>query len=305
MNEPTVQDSRSLILASRIDHDIIPPVVYPEKPRAGSTSTGKLAALDSNVIHLHRAIHTRLGNELTLLCTSETARSVAYLLRLVTKTASHLSTIKTRRLSCLQHLRGGNFMSATLLILAKAATKSATRLEALTLMLDEWQIMIRMWGLLDTWMEAREIIKTYSEERRTNITSIGFTTAVSLVQTLSMASYHFWESTAWLSNKNVIRWSPEIQDKFLALSARSWAMCTLIEAGRLLVLGLCNRSDGKNTIDSEQSEEWRRDFIQNLAWALLALHWGFGNDLLPDVMANCLGAVPSIGYMKDLWKETA
>ncbi|KAI5468014.1 hypothetical protein BGZ63DRAFT_399541 [Mariannaea sp. PMI_226] len=291
------------------DASTSPPISISKTSKLISIFLRNQANLAKFLARLHRAIHSRGGLDITLLFVAETTRLLGALLELLSKAerlksarivvslAAKLpkSTLKLRALS--------HYSSGASRRFASAASETSTRLQTLVIILEEWQILSRLWGLLDIWMSARET----SEEEEDNSPSCKLDTAFTSMYRLSLASFHICEAIAWLSSKEVLGWSPEAQDKLFKFAAGSWGALTYVEAIRLLVDWHRKRQSGELSEDSEWREQWKKDFLQNLAWAPLAVHWSRLADggWLPEIFVALFGFYPALGYMKDVWQDAA
>ncbi|KAH7120533.1 hypothetical protein EDB81DRAFT_814364 [Dactylonectria macrodidyma] len=248
-----------------------------------------------NVIsHIHRAVESREGHELALLTVGEAARLVAAILGPLGKAASRPS------------IHGSTSFAAKLrparLRLGAVAIGTSARLYSILEVLEEWQLMIRMWGLLDMWMSAKELVQEKLTAKHHTLSDV-FETTISALQTLSMTAFHIFEATACLSIAKVLAWPPHMQGKLMTWAARCWATFTFIEVIRHLF-----QWSQKSKADVDYAEwkgEWKTEFLRNLAWVPYTMHWSMPDGLLPDAFLALSGLYPCVGIMRDIWRETA
>ncbi|KAH7139628.1 hypothetical protein B0J13DRAFT_66289 [Dactylonectria estremocensis] len=249
---------------------------------------------DSAIAHIHRAVGSREGHELALLTVGEAARLVAAILgplgKAASRPSSHASTAFTARLR------------APRLRLGAVASGTSARLYSILEILEEWQLMIRMWGLLDMWMSAKELVQEKLTAKHHTFSDV-FDTTISALQTLSMTAFHIFEATACLSIARVLAWPPHMQGKLMTWAARCWATFTFVEVIRHLSQWL--RKPKGDEDYAEWKGQWRTEFLRNLAWVPYTLHWSMPDGLLPDVFLALSGLYPCVGIMRDIWKEAA
>lgn len=269
-----------------------------------------IARLDAFISHLHRALKTRGGHDVTLLFIAYVTRLTAAILNTLSRTALRHSA---RKLVALAFQLPP---SATVILssatpsppLATLALQVSLRLRALVAMLAEWRTMNRMWGLVGMWMSAKELIENTFIKREVDekgqIQPIDkFETTVAAAQIVSLTSYHLLEAMTWLSSKQVLTWSPKAQAKMSLYSVRSWAAYVFIDIGRLVVERSRKKRNGEATI--AWREDWTKAMTMNLSWAPLTIHWGLPNGVLPETAVALFGLYPAVTLMKDLWRDTA
>ena len=79
-----------------------------------------------------------------------------------------------------------------------------------------------------------------------------------------------------------------------------------MELGRLLVER--QRRVGRSTAaakDAEWSAAWKRDFLRNLAWSPITVHWSVDNGPLSDLAISLLAFYPAASQMRELWLANA
>ncbi|KAM5369040.1 hypothetical protein ACJZ2D_009243 [Fusarium nematophilum] len=255
--------------------------------------------------HLHRVIQTRAGHDAFVLCATETTRSAAVLLSLLSRVLSRSSPRKCEQTKSLQSSRLAGVASVVSLVLSSTASQTSLRLQALLGALEEWQMFARLWGVMDMYLEGRGIIQEHTKRKKSRSRGGSFTTTVALTQILSMATYHVLEATAWLSCKKFVGWPSHVQDKLMVWAARCWAFFTFVELGRLVVDWTRKRPKADTDGGTEWWKDWKREFLRTLMLAPFTLHWSFDGGLLPEFLVAFFGTYPSAGLLKDVWEETA
>lgn len=246
--------------------------------------------------HLHRTIESRDRRDVVLLFAGEAMRLLSFVLKLL---SSHLS--KAKNINHLQKLLCGCRIKS----IAASTARAAHYAIAFTTMLDEWQMMNRLWGVLDMWMTAREI-KTQISRRASMIDSIKpIDVAIQASQTLCLTSFHICEAASFLSSKGITNLSAKTQERLSFFAIRSWTTFTMVEVGRLLLDGLHSTHDNEKAATDDWKVRWRKDMLQNLAWLSVSVHWSLRKGLLPESLVSPLAAFATWSLVKDAWNEAA
>jgi hypothetical protein len=244
--------------------------------------------LDHFISHLHRAIGSRDGRDVILLFAGEAARMFSYTIDFL---IHHLRKTRGTKSDVLRTILRKR------LYIPMLRTAAFTR--ALLSMLDEWQVMNRLWGVLDMWMAAKQIIARSqakgSEGGRESIDIM-----VSALQTSCLTSFHVCEALSFFSTRKMIALSANLEDKLTYLAIRSWTASTAVEIGRLS-LEYVRRPQETN---KECTAKWRKDMLQNLAWACVASHWSTRGGLIPEALVSPLAVFATWSLVTDIWKQT-
>ncbi|KAH6896815.1 hypothetical protein B0T10DRAFT_475163 [Thelonectria olida] len=286
----------------------VAPTSPSDKPQLSSTRLKRQASFDNIITRVDRLIHSREGLDITLLFAAEATRLLGAVLELLSKAASLKSTRVFVALASILPRPILRALSSAFSCrqFTTSARDISERLQTLVVILEEWQILSRLWGLLDIWMSTKDAGDESSQVQNDEQSVTKLDTALVVMHRISLASFHLSEATAWLSSKNVLKWSPEVQDRLLEWAARSWGAFTGVELARLLVEWYRKRQAGDGPDHDEWRHQWRKEFMQNLAWAPLALHWSrLPEGWLPEILVALFGIYPAMGYMKEIWKDTA
>lgn len=182
---------------------------------------------------------------------------------------------------------------------AKVAAKLAPRMQALVMMLDEWQIFWRLFGSLDAWFALKALLKEVYQ-RVTFEERIDW--ALEMGQTFSMACYYVFEGIGWLGYWKALSSSSDHQAKMYRWSSWGWCGGMLFDNARGMVDW--HRKERAGEADSEWKSNLRKVFIRNTAWALVAANLGVEGGFLPDLLSAGLGTYASVSEITDLWKDT-
>ncbi|KAF5008659.1 hypothetical protein FDECE_5071 [Fusarium decemcellulare] len=261
------------------------------------------ARADRAIAKLHRAIHSRNGLDVTLLFTGEVARLLTVVLVLV-----HKSTQGAQQ----SRLPGGALKYALSKVpgtwglgkaFASCSGQASTRMRALSDILEEWQMMHRLCGLLDVWASVKELVgrsTTDAQKEPTHRLKIW----IEVLQSLCLTSFHVCEATALLSSKRFLAWSEPVQERLSYLSIRSWAAFTFLDLARLL-LDKPKLDASESKLHDDRNIAWRKEFLRTLAWAPVTVHWGLRGGLLPEIIASLLAVYATSGLMEEVWQDIA
>ncbi|KAK3934934.1 putative peroxin 11c protein [Diplogelasinospora grovesii] len=184
---------------------------------------------------------------------------------------------------------------------AAAALVLSRRLKALSTLLSEARMILRLWGLLGMYFWAKSLIvktKHQSSDSPTESKKSLVETAISWTQLLTCIIFQALENGAYLSSKGALGWDAKTQASAYKWSARFWSLYTGVELGRLAAEAL-------NPNKTAAVNSWRKQVARNLAWAPLTVHWSMDKGFVPEAMVGLLGSIPGIIQMRELWAENA
>ncbi|KAK4189537.1 hypothetical protein QBC35DRAFT_136658 [Podospora australis] len=180
------------------------------------------------------------------------------------------------------------------------ALLAAKRLNALSALMSEARVILRLWALLGIYSWARSLIRkslSSSEEKTSKLATTLEYTRVALCLALQTL-----ENGAYLSFKGVMGWTPAQQAKAYKWSSRFWAAFVGIEIGKLLA---ARYSPAAKVQSAEEKETWKKNLTKSLAWAPLTIHWSTDKGVVPDAMVGLLASIPGVIQFRDLWASTA
>ncbi|KAK0623482.1 hypothetical protein B0T14DRAFT_516352 [Immersiella caudata] len=290
------------------------PPAGPSSPAKPLPVTALVAALPSNIdvflARLNKALSTPTGIDTVMLFLCYTSRFSASLL-------SHLSASLLRRsarewLALVASLpRGTTVLFAapnpgakpTTSAAGAAALVLASRLKALSGLLSEARMILRLWALLGMYFWGKGLIakalkKSTPEEKAKGPSQVE--TAIEWTRLGLCIGLQSLENGAYLSQRGVMGWSPKTQGLAYKWSARFWAAYVGIELGRLLVEGF----GGGKVYQAEETAEWRKKVVRNTAWMPLTIHWSTDAGIVNDTLVGLLASIPGIIQIRDLWATT-
>ncbi|KAH7463996.1 hypothetical protein FOMA001_g17915 [Fusarium oxysporum f. sp. matthiolae] len=296
-----------------------PPISEPIK-RLESKATGKSpfsrlaatpSAVNAFILHLHRCTRTRGGTDTVLLFTTYSARLIGAILNVLGRTSLRHSAREMMEQAF--HLLPSTTVvvsAASAPPLAAFALSIAKRIRACTDMLGEWRLMNRLWGIISTYVAARDfVLRLRCQKQDKNREKVPFpdrfNTLVETLQFLLLFGYHISEASYWFSTKCIITLSPETTSKVSLYGARLWSTWVFLELGRLLVERSRRTPTGDVAAEEEWSANWMNSFIGILPWAPLSVHWGTQGGLLPEITIAALATWPASNKMRNLWRQTA
>ncbi|VUC26515.1 unnamed protein product [Clonostachys rosea] len=256
----------------------------------------KAILLSKFLCHLQQAVQSRQGQDALLLFMSETSRLLAVLLELLARTP-HIPRLSS--------LSGFNKT------IRPVMTKAAGRFQSLTGFLDEWQMINRMFGLLDVLVGTGQFLRDVRRRRKENLVTDRKDMALESLQHVSMILFHLCEGAACLASKRILTLPSKTQTRLSFAAVRAWAAFTFLDLARGAIEYRKMKKRGEVTSPEEQKEggkdmqQWRSQFLINMAWAPVTVHWGVDGGLLPDSLASLLAVYATSGIFKDVWKQTA
>ncbi|KAI1010608.1 hypothetical protein LB503_004948 [Fusarium chuoi] len=249
--------------------------------------------------HLHRTIESRESRDVVLLFAGEAVRLLTFIMDLL---ASYLHKLQSKRLKGLTK----SFLTMSHInSMATSTTRAANCSRALCAMLDEWQMMNRLFGVLDMWKTARDLIRRISTERSAGTPVKKLDVGVQVSQILCLSSFHVSEAIGFLSSKGILKRSAKSEEKLTFLAIRSWAAFTMIEIGRLSLEWMNTVQDKEKLATKTWKTKWKSDMLQNLAWASVATHWSLRDGLIPEACVSPLAVFATWSLVKDAWKNAA
>jgi hypothetical protein len=252
--------------------------------------------IDQFLSHLHRTIESRGSRDVILLFAGEAIRSLSFILQLLS-----LRLRKGNSITPLSRL----FCRCQIKSVVASIARAAHCTTAFTAMLDEWQVMNRLWGLLDMWMATREISTQISRRASIEDPVKPMDVAIQSSQTLCLTAFHICEAASFLSSKGITNLSAKTQEKLSFLAIRSWTAFTMIEIG-CLSLDWFSITQGKAKASKDDcNARWKKDMLQNLAWLSVSLHWSVRDGLLPEGLVSPLAVFATWSLVKDAWKKAA
>ncbi|KAK2066657.1 hypothetical protein P8C59_000451 [Phyllachora maydis] len=297
------------------------------------------ARTDAFLAHLNRCLATPSGIDTVLLFVCYTSRLAAAVLPRLSRSALRRSARERLALppppaALVSSLappavakgdagRGGGP--------AARALRLSLRLKALSLLLSEARMNLRLWALLGMYFWGRGLLMKLRRARRTGAApqhnqpaaaggpgeekptkeereDAAADTAVAWLQLATCVVFQALENGAYLSAKGVLGWSPAAQARAYKWSARFWAVYTGVELGRLAGEALRDRDrdrDRDRPRGAGQTAAWRAQVARNLAWAPLTVHWSMDEGFVGEAMVGLLGSVPGLIQMRALWRDTA
>ncbi|KAG4285075.1 hypothetical protein FPRO06_06335 [Fusarium proliferatum] len=216
--------------------------------------------------------------------------------------ASYLQKLQSKRL---QGLTKSFLTMSHINSMATSTTRAANCSRALCAMLDEWQIMNRLFGVLDLWKAARDLVRRVSSEQSAGKHVKKLDVGIQVSQIFCLSSFHVSEAIGFLSSKGIIKRSAKSEEKLTFLAIRSWAAFTMIEIGRLSLEWMNAMQDKEKLATKTWKAKWKSDMLQNLAWASVATHWSLRDGLIPEAFVSPLAVFATWSLVKDAWKNAA
>ncbi|KAF4956977.1 hypothetical protein FGADI_3389 [Fusarium gaditjirri] len=282
---------------------------------SGSKALKPIKKLDAFISHLNRLMHTRESHDALILFLAYAAHFVATALEApiperLQSWAISLSKILLRiappRLLSLLSI---SKYSPAIRSLSANKALFAERFRALSDVLDDWQIITRLWGLLATWADAKAFLTSFtsegeSEAKKSSPQRYLVQKAITATYIVGLFGYYGSENLAWLTRRGVLKWSEKNESKLMIWSLKFWGVYVMSGMAQLLYDRSENNRNGKEQ-DEETKAEWRRKFVQLFLYFPLTVHWIREGGLFPETLASFLAAYTEFITVRGLWKETA
>ncbi|AEO57896.1 hypothetical protein MYCTH_2304628 [Thermothelomyces thermophilus ATCC 42464] len=308
----------------------IPSSTPPSKtPKRRSIPLGALlAALPSNVdaflTRLDKCLSTPSGIDTVMLLLCYTSKTGASVLSSLSQSALRRSAREW--IALVASLPRGTTVvfsspaaagntKATVPPVAALALLLSKRLSALSSLLSEARMILRLWALLGMYFWARGLVRrtlskstTTTPEKQDGSAPSRLETAIEYLRLALCVAFQALENGAYLSSRGVMGWSPARQGEAYRWSARLWGAYVGIEIGRLAAerFGPAG-ADGTAFAarPPHEKSEWAKKMARQLAWAPLTVHWGSEKGLVSEMTVGLLASIPGVIQMRDLWASTA
>lgn len=293
-----------------------PPPPPPKKIPMSDLLAAGTSNLDAFLARLHRCAQTRAGADVILFFLTYATRLSGNLLETLSRAALRNSASKLVALALqLPPSTMVTFTSAPIASpVISIALRLAARLKAAAAMLSEVRTFGRLWGLLGLYFAAKKLLlsrkaaKEQEEKNSDEAAESRFDTFVAAAQILSLISFQASENVVYLTSKKILNYSPSTTAKLTRWSSRSWALYVGIELARLLIVRQRRVAAAGGYLtakDAEWSAGWKKDFLRNLAWSPITVHYSFDIGLLNDLAISALAFYPGASAMKELWEANA
>jgi hypothetical protein len=258
-----------------------------------------LSNTDATLSHLSRILSTPSGTDTFLLTVCYTSLLSSSILSSISLHRIHSAA---RRLICQAIALPPN---TTVIIDTSALPPSrllitARRLKALSELISDFRIFVRLWGLLSIYNWGKRVYS--SPPKDVLVRRIVYT------QVASNIAYQYLENGAYLSSKGVLGWSKEKQSRAWIWSSRFWMLNVGLDFVRLWREANLRTLKGKakegSAEDYKWISKWRKEMVVNAAWAPLTLHWSLEEGFAGDFWVGLLGSVAGLAGFRELWRTT-
>ncbi|KAK3302291.1 uncharacterized protein B0T15DRAFT_300097 [Chaetomium strumarium] len=195
---------------------------------------------------------------------------------------------------------------------ATLALLLSKRLSALSSLLSEARMILRLWALLGMYFWARGLLRrtllcsssppSSTKDAEKEPSSSKAAAALEYLRLVLCVTFQALENGAYLSSRGVMSWTPAQQGRAFKWSARLWGAYVGIELGKLAAERL---GGGFGAKTKAERGEWAKKTARQLAWAPLTLHWGSDKGLVSEMTVGVLASIPGIIQLRDLWASTA
>ncbi|RGP76717.1 hypothetical protein FLONG3_5157 [Fusarium longipes] len=272
--------------------------------------------LDGFISHLNRLMHTRESHDAVILFLAYATHFIATALETSTserirewsaRSSRLISKNMPKRLSTLIPFPK---LASCVAMIHACRPFLAERTRAISNILDDWQIITRLWGLLATWTDAKEYLvglartKDVEKERDKNPRDYLLSKVIRATYVVGLLSYYSFENLAWLTRRGVFERSEKTESKLMIWSLKGWGVYVFAELAQLFH-DRSLRSRGMKEEDQDSKLQWRRRLVQMLLYGPLTVHWIKDGGLFPEVVASFLAAYTEYITVQALWRDTA
>ncbi|MCJ1354713.1 MAG: hypothetical protein MMC33_004702 [Icmadophila ericetorum] len=270
-----------------------------------------LSKTDSHIAHVNRMLSTTANVDTTLM-------TLSYTLRLLSSQLSLLNSVRLRHaaqslakklaITAPDALLPGEAIIATI---SNSPTSRLVRAEgsskALSVLIDDVRIFMRLWGLLGIWSWASGTYKSPPTDVPLKV--------IAWSQISACAAYQYLENRAYLASKGVLSAAPSSKiGKWYMWSCRFWMMHVALDFVRLARVRVLRRragkvsggeeKEGKLEAVKEEAKWWRQAYV-NAANAPLTVHWSLAEGFLSEVHVSVLSLIAGGLGLKNAWEESA
>ncbi|KAM0417106.1 hypothetical protein ACHAPT_012881 [Fusarium lateritium] len=270
-----------------------------------------LSNFNAFVLHLHRAIRTRGGSDTILLFIFYYARLSGATLGILGRASlDHSSPKAVEWVLRLPLSRAAGSLSTTLRRLSLFLSR---RIQPITAMLGKWRTMNRLWGVVGTYLAARDLVKGMRSEKGQRENSGGskmllverFKMLLEAARLLLLFGFHLGEASRLLTTKGVTKLSEKTGSRLGMYGIRCWGSSIFLRLFRLVVEWASRSPDSDPAAEEEWKTKWRDDMSVLLSWASLSVHWSGQGGCLPEIAVAAIATCPATVMMKRLWRQTA
>lgn len=272
--------------------------------------------LDGFISHMNRLMHTRESHDFVILFLAFATHFVATALETpvperLKQWATRISSLCLRSIPTrLTSVASFSKLSSHFARIAACRPVLAERARALSNIMDDWQIITRLWGILGVWTDGKELLtglirtRDGSDEFDEHPRDYLISKTIRATYVLGLFSYLLSENLAWLTRRGVLRKSEKSESRLMIWSLKGWGVYVFSELAQLLHDSSLTRR-GMREEDEGSKGEWRRKLVQMLLYAPLTVHWIKGGGLFPETLASFLAAYTEYITVKELWRASA
>ncbi|KAI9883062.1 MAG: hypothetical protein M1823_005173 [Watsoniomyces obsoletus] len=204
-----------------------------------------LSRTDDTISRLNKILSTTSGTDTLLLTTNYSLLTLLTCLDIYSRRRLERTAVAVaeKASAVVQLLPGETLIAAVTESSTSRLTRTTRRLRALTDLISDVRVFLRLWGLLGVYSGARQ---TWLNPPRDLVTK-----RIVWAQILASAAYQYLENTAYLAQHGILDWETSKQAKAWLWSARFWAIYVALDMGRLWrVKNLQERKVAKEMIES-------------------------------------------------------
>lgn len=271
--------------------------------------TSSLSKADSTLTRLSSILSTPSGTDTVLL-------TLAYTTILSSNILSKISFLRLKHTAKEILLAASKLPPNTTVLISGSIPVSrlallATRLKALSVLIGDFRIFARLFGLLGIYSWGKETWQNEGKEGDKVLRTVAW------AQVVVNALFQVLENAAYLSSKGVLGLSVEKQNKAWVWSSRYWMSHVLLDfvrMGRERSLRLAKGKVGEKGVEESDTvrieegawrEGWMRQLVVNTAWLPLTAHWSTETGLVSEFWVGVFGSVAGVTGLRKRWRDAA
>jgi hypothetical protein len=180
---------------------------------------------------------------------------------------------------------------------------TAKRLRALSDLISDFRIFVRVWGMLGIWEWGSGLWKDPPKDKVLKW--------IAWMQIGANVAYQYLENGAYLAQHGILGLDAQRQTRWWVWSSRFWMAHVALDFGRLWrekmtreVAWEGGEKEGKIQ-HLEREEKWWREAYVNAAYAPLTLHWSLEGGAVGEMWVGILGSIAGVLGFREMWRSTA
>ena len=180
---------------------------------------------------------------------------------------------------------------------------TSKRLRALSDLIADFRIFMRVWGMLGIWNWGSGLWKEPPKDKVLKW--------IAWMQIGANVAYQYLENGAYLAQHGILGLDARKQTRWWVWSSRFWMAHVALDFGRLwrekMTRGVAWEGEEKESKVQhlKREEKWWREAYVNAAYAPLTLHWSLEGGAVGEMWVGILGSIAGVVGFREMWRSTA